>query len=253
MALLGADDPDPVGAADLGARSPFLLVCDHAGRAVPRRLGHLGLPEAAFETHIAIDLGAAALTERLGAALAATVIRQEYSRLVIDCNRAPGHAQSIAETSDGVVIPGNRALATAARQERREAIHAPYHACIAKELDARRTRGLETVLVCVHSFTPVMDAFARPWHVGVLHGGASPISDTLLTLLRDENGLVVGDNQPYAMDGTDYTAPHHGWGRGLDVVELEVRQDLLAASGGLETMASLFTRLLPAALGRTRR
>ena len=243
--LLSGDDPEPVRAAEFGAGSPFLLVCDHAGRAVPERLARLGLPDAAFDTHIAWDIGALGFAERLAERLGSTLIWQTYSRLVIDCNRDPDHPGAIPEVSDRVVIPGNAHLGEADRAARIAEIHTPYHARIAAEVDARVAAGTPPLMICAHSFTPVMQGDARPWHVGVLHGGASPASVTLLDLLRTEGDLVVGDNQPYAMDGTDYTAPTHAWARGLDVVELEVRQDLLADADGQTRFADLFARLLP--------
>ncbi len=243
--LIGPDDPAPVSVQNKGAGGPFVLVCDHAGRATPRALGRLGLPEAAFDLHIAWDIGALNLARRLSSRLNAALIHQAYSRLVIDCNRAPDHPDAVLAVSDGWVIPGNQALSAADIAARIEAIHTPYHRAIAAELDARAAAGCETLLVCVHSFTPEMAGRARPWHVGVLHGPNSPACAALLDLLRGEAGLVVGDNEPYAMDGTDYTAPLHAWARGADVVEIEVRQDLIAEAAGVETMAALFGRLLP--------
>jgi predicted N-formylglutamate amidohydrolase len=222
-----------------------VLVCDHAGRATPLKLGRLGLAAAAFDQHIAWDIGALNLARRLAAMLNATLIHQAYSRLVIDCNRAPDHPGAILAVSDGWVIPGNEALSATGIAARVSAIHAPYHGAIAAELDARANAGRKSLLVCVHSFTPRMAGQARPWHVGILHGPNSPACEALLDLLRREEGLVVGDNQPYAMDGTDYTAPLHAWGRGADVVEIEVRQDLIADDAGAGAMAALFGRLLP--------
>jgi predicted N-formylglutamate amidohydrolase len=242
--LLSPGDPDPVIVSGQGADSPFLIVCDHAGRATPRALGRLGLPEAAFEAHIAWDIGVAGLGRRLGESLGARVVAQAYSRLVIDCNRAPGHPQSILAASDGVQIPANRGLAAADAAIRLAAIHRPYHAAIAAELDRRAREGRRAVLVCLHSFTPVMAGQARPWHVGVLHMGNSPLGRALLGLLAREAGLVVGDNQPYAMDGADYTAPFHAVARGQDFLEIEVRQDLIAEPAGEAEMASLLARLL---------
>lgn len=228
----------------MGARWPLLLVCDHAGRAVPRALGRLGLPDDAFERHIAWDIGIAPLARRLGEELVATVIEQAYSRLVIDCNRAPDHPQSIVEVSDGVEIPGNQEIDAADTERRRLAIHAPYHDAIAAELDRRDADGRPTILICLHSFTPVMTGFARPWHVGVLHMG-SPLSQAMLEMLSREPDLIVGDNQPYAMDGSDYTAPRHAVARGRDFLELEIRQDLIADPAGQARYAALLSRLLP--------
>jgi predicted N-formylglutamate amidohydrolase len=90
-----------------------------------------------------------------------------------------------------------------------------------------------------------MAGFERPWHAGVLHMGDSPASAALLEKLGREEGLFVGDNEPYAMDGTDYTAPVHRRGRGIDAVELEVRQDLLQDAASARRIADLFVRLLP--------
>jgi len=222
-----------------------VLVCDHAGRATPASLKRLGLPEAAFDQHIAWDIGALNLARRLSDILDATLIHQTYSRLVIDCNRAPDHPGAIVAVSDGWVIPGNEALNAGEIDERVRAIHTPYHRAIAEVLDTRAAAGHPTLLICVHSFTPEMAGQRRPWHVGVLHGPNSPACAALLDLLRREEGLTVGDNEPYAMDGTDYTAPLHAWARGADVVEIEVRQDLIADDAGVEIMAALFGRLLP--------
>jgi predicted N-formylglutamate amidohydrolase len=245
MPLLEEGDPEPAAAENTQGQGPFLLVCDHAGRAIPRRLGDLGLPRSAMDRHIAWDIGALDLSRRLAEALDSPLVHQRYSRLVIDCNRAPEHPGSIVAISDGHAIPGNQALTPADAEARRAEVFAPYHATIAAELDVRKARGAPTLLVCVHSFTPSMAGFDRPWHVGVLHLGDSPASNALLEALRREEGLEVGDNLPYAMDGTDYTAPVHRRGRGIDAVELEVRQDLLQEPAAARRIATLFTRLLP--------
>ena len=221
-----------------------MLVCDHAGRAVPRALARLGLPDEAFERHIAWDIGIAPLALQLGEMLRAPVFEQAYSRLVIDCNRAPDHPHSILSVSDGVEIPGNQGLSEFDAERRRLAIHAPYHDAIVAELDRRDQRDLQTILVCLHSFTPSMAGFDRPWHVGVLHMGVSPFSRAMLDLLAREPGLIVGDNQPYAMDGSDYTAPRHAVARGRDFLELEIRQDLIATADGQLRYATLLARLL---------
>jgi predicted N-formylglutamate amidohydrolase len=227
-----------------GAHGPFLIVCDHAGRAVPARLGRLGLAAAAFEAHIAWDIGALGLASLLAERLGACLIAQSYSRLVIDCNRAPGHPQSVAPVSDGVAIPGNADLSAEDLAARVAAIHAPYHDRIAAEIADREARGLTTVLVCQHSFTPVMAGVSRPWHVGVLHMGDSPVSHAMLGLLEREPGLVVGDNEPYAMDSIDYTAPRHALAPGHDMLELEVRQDLIAEAAGQARFAELLAPLI---------
>lgn len=232
-------------ARDCGAGAAFLVVCDHAGREVPQSLQRLGLPDSVFELHIAWDIGAAAVSDRLGERLGAAVMRQAYSRLVIDCNRDPARADAMPEVSDRIPIPGNQALTAEARAQRIEEIHVPYHAALAAEVAAER--ATLKALILVHSFTPVMAGVPRPWTSGVLHHGASPLSFAMLERLRAEPGETVGDNQPYAFDSIDYTAPRHALANGLDYLEIEIRQDLIAQTEGQEAWAERLGRLIPLA------
>ena len=208
-------------------------------------MGDLGLSAADLDRHIAWDIGAAALARRLADLLEAELVLQAYSRLVADCNRDPSSPEIAPEISDGSVIPANVALGDVDLQARIEDIHTPYHAAIAAALDRK---GPSAALVSIHSFTPEMRGFARPWHVGVLHEHDSPASGRMLEALAKAGGLVVGDNQPYAMDGQDYTIPRHAQGRGLDYLELEIRQDLIADETGQARMAALLAPLISAAL-----
>jgi predicted N-formylglutamate amidohydrolase len=242
--LLDPDEPPPAILENAAGGAIFFLVCDHAGRAFPRRLGTLGLPEAETWRHIAWDIGIGGVGRQLSRLLDAPLLLQTYSRLVIDCNRDPGVPSSIPELSEATAIPGNRSLAAAARAARVAAIFRPYHAALQAALDRRGA----TVLVALHSFTPVFKGVARPWHAGVLYNRDRRLACPLLDLLRAEEGLVVGDNQPYAVsDQSDYTVPMHGEARGLPSVEIEIRQDLLAEPGGQALWAERLARLLPAA------
>jgi predicted N-formylglutamate amidohydrolase len=244
--LLAHDEPAPVEVQDPDGASPFFIICDHAGRLIPRALGSLGLPAADLERHIAWDIGAAGVARRLGAALGAHTVWQRYSRLVIDCNRPLDAPDSIARRSEQTVIPGNQAVAPAAAELRARAIFHPYHDEIRRALDRRRDQGRPTVLVAMHSFTPVFLQVPRPWHAGVLYNRDSRVARSLLQALRDEGDLVVGDNQPYAVgDLTDYSVVQHGERRGLPHVELELRQDLIATEAGQQAWAERLARVLP--------
>jgi len=244
--LLGADEPAPFQVHNPAGRSPWLLIADHAGQRVPRVLDNLGLPQSELDRHIGWDIGIAGVTTRLATALDAVAITQTYSRLVIDCNRPHASPTLIAERSDGTEVPGNRGLDTAARQQRIEAIFAPYHGRIVAELDARLARAQPTLLVAMHSFTPAMNGIARPWHAGVLYHRDARLAHALRDALRAEGDLVVGDNEPYAVsDTSDYAVPVYGEGRGLVHVELEIRQDLIADEDGQTLWAQRLARLLP--------
>ncbi|HET6838138.1 MAG TPA: N-formylglutamate amidohydrolase [Bradyrhizobium sp.] len=244
--LFGSTDVPPVLEENPAGRSPFLLTCDHYGRSIPRILGDLGLPESELTRHIAWDIGIAGVAEALAKQLDAHLIAQRYSRLVIDCNRpltAPG---SIPRISEATIIPGNEGLAHEAMEARRRAIFDPYHRRIREAIDRRLHAGIPTVLVSLHSFTPVYAGIARPWHVGTLYRPRRDVMlpPLLLKWLRAEPDLVVGDNEPYAVsEETDYTIPVHGEARGLMNTGIEIRQDLIADSAGEAEWAERLARI----------
>ncbi len=243
--LLSPQDPPPVDIVAEAGKSAFFLTCDHGGNTIPRALGTLGLSQSELERHIAWDIGAAGVARRLSAALDAFLIVQTYSRLVIDCNRAPNVPTSIVSVSETTAIPGNEHISAAEAGARRRAIFAPYHGRIAAELDARANAGRSTILVAVHSFTPVYKGMPRSWHAGVLFNRDPRLGRIVLRLLRDEPGLIVGENEPYSVsDETDYTIPIHGERRSLPHVELEIRQDLVTDAEGQAEWARRLARIL---------
>jgi predicted N-formylglutamate amidohydrolase len=249
MRLLGAADPQPYFVRNSGGRSAILIIGDHAGREIPAPLAGLGLPAEALDRHIAWDIGAGALGDLLSDRLDAAFIAQRYSRLVIDCNRDPDRPDSICQVSDGLEIPGNLALSAVDQETRRREIFEPYHTAIANSVARRRAAGQPTILLALHSFTPSLGGAARPWRFGVLHLGQSPYCGAVLAGLQARFGAAaVGDNQPYQMDGTDYTVPRHAVANGLDYLELEVRQDLLATMASQEMVAAELIPILLAAL-----
>jgi len=243
--LLGTADIPPVHELNAAGRSPYLVTCDHYGRLIPKRLGDLGLPESELIRHIAWDIGIAGVAERLSQQLDAHLIAQRYSRLVIDCNRPPHAASSIPRISEATTIQGNEGLAREATEVRRAEIFDPYHRRIDEIIDQRRHQGMPTVLVSVHSFTPVYAGIARPWHIGTLYHRDTVLPPLLLKALRAEADLVVGDNEPYAVsDETDYTIPVHGETRGLMNSGIEIRQDLISDQAGEQSWADRLARVL---------
>jgi predicted N-formylglutamate amidohydrolase len=242
--LLGHEDVPPIHEYNAAGRSPYLLTCDHYGRLIPKQLGDLGLPERELTRHIAWDIGIAGVAESLSRQLGAHLIAQRYSRLVIDCNRPPDAPSSIPSISEATTIPGNEGLAREAAEARRTQIFDPYHRRIAASIDQRQHAGIPTVLVSLHSFTPVYAGIARPWHIGTLYHRDTNLPPRLLKLLRAETDLVVGDNEPYAVsDETDYTIPVHGEARGLMNTGIEIRQDLISDSAGEKSWADRLARI----------
>ncbi len=243
--LLGREDVPPVHENNAAGRSPFLLTCDHYGRLIPRALGDLGVAESELTRHIAWDIGIAGVAEALSDRLGAHLVAQRYSRLVIDCNRPPGTASSIPLISEATVIYGNDGLSPEAAETRRREIFDPYHRRIDEIIGARLHDQLPTVLVSLHSFTPVYAGIARPWHIGALYHRDTILPPLLVKHLRSEADLVVGDNEPYAVsDATDYTIPVHGEARGVINTGIEIRQDLIADQSGQHQWAERLARIL---------
>ena len=229
--LIAVDEPAPFSIERPHGSSPFVLICDHAGRRIPRALGDLGVPAAELVRHIAWDIGAAGVAAHLSALLDACLIAQTYSRLVIDCNRPLDAPGSIVTRSEATDIPGNIGLARDVAEARAREIFMPYHARIVEELDRRRDRPV--ILVSVHSFTPAYHGVARPWHIGMLYGKDARVARVLLEIIREDGRWNVGDNEPYAVTPTtDYAIPVHGERRGIPHVGLEIRQDLIETESG---------------------
>lgn len=229
--LLEPDEPPAFEVINAHGTSSAVLVCDHASNRVPRRLGTLGLDRAQLEDHIGWDPGAAEVARRLSAHLDAPLVMSSYSRLVIDCNRQLARADLVPEQSAGVPIPGNYAIRAKDKALRRNALFEPYHRAIKTLLDSRSHRA--SLLLSIHSFTPVLGGKPRPWHVGISNGRDRRFAALLLRVLAHDTSIVVGDNQPYPIDhAIDYTLKVHGEDRALPNIMIEIRQD------GITTAAS---------------
>ncbi len=250
MRLLMEDEPSAVTVERPGGTSDFILACDHASRQIPRTLGTLGLSETELSSHIAWDIGAAGVARLLAERLDATLIMQNYSRLVIDCNRPPAASDSIPSRTEWGQISGNEHLSPAEIVARTGEIFTPYHDELRTILDQRQRDRRQTLLVAVHSFTPTYRGESRPWHIGVMYRHDARLAAALLKLLRKDERLQVGDNEPYAIDDdSDYTLPLHGESRGIAHVGLEIRQDLIADEAGQKTWAGRLASLLKQAAG----
>ena len=243
--LLAPDEPPPAELFNEGGNAPILLLCDHAGRRVPKALGDLGVDAAGFERHIAWDIGAAEVARRLAVRLDCPLVHSTYSRLVVDVNRRPDDPTCMPEESDGTKVPGNLNLSGALRAARLREVHEPYHRLVGERLAILRQRGVPAV-VSVHSFTPVWKGVERPWHIGVLWNRDGRLAQPLIRRFA-ELDIVVGDNQPYSgQDEHGYTLPRHVERAGIPHVLLEIRQDLIDTRRGAEEWSEkLYTALGP--------
>ena len=238
--LLGPDDDPPFEIVNPEGRAAIVVFCDHASFAVPRALDGLGLDESLLKRHIGWDIGAGDVTRRLAGLLDAPAVLCGYSRLVIDCNRPPGEASSIPHISDDIAIPGNEAVDDAARAARAAACFWPYHAAVDDVIDGVTRRAGPPAAISMHSFTPMMDGFERPWHVGMLWDRNAALTARTIARLRRDAALHVGDNEPYSGEvPPPYSIPRHCVANNLDHLTFEIRQDLIDTHHGAETWANI--------------
>jgi predicted N-formylglutamate amidohydrolase len=223
-----------------------LITCDHASRLIPRALGTLGLSPDSLERHIAWDIGAAEVSRLLADRLEVEAILAGYSRLVIDCNRQLEDPTSIPPVSDGETIPGNEGLTAEQIALRARSCFWPYQNAVRAALQELAGQGRAPVLLAIHSFTPLMRGGSpRPWHCGVLWNIDPRIALPLIDMLRQEPGLVVGDNEPYSgRHPAGYTIEAQAERKGWPHVSVEIRQDLIADPAGAERWADILARAL---------
>ena len=239
LPLLAAGDPAPVEVLHGDSEAPLLLVCEHAGRAVPAALGDLGLSDEALHSHRGWDIGAEDVARDLAERLGAPLILQRYSRLVIDANRPPGAATSILEVSDGIRIPANQNLAPSDASARVREIFDPMNRAIEDHL----ARSPRRAAFSIHSYTPRFAGMVRPWHAGFLTRKSLGTAHHLMQAI----GLAAPDlmlalNEPYAIeDETDWFIPAHAEARGLPHCLVEVRNDQIDHKQGAMRWAGLLS------------
>lgn len=219
---------DAVSVENIAGSGRFVLVCEHASNHVPPQFGNLGLSSDELQRHIAWDPGALGVSRALAHSLDATLVFCNVSRLIIDCNRDPAMSDAMPPTSEGTVIPGNQTIAAADRDWRIDEVYKPFHGTLAAVLAKKRAQA-PVALIGMHSFTPVYNGSTRPWHIGVLFDRDLSLASPLLSALRADASLVVGENQPYSPDDRVYhTLDRHAQALGEASVMIEIRNDLLA-------------------------
>lgn len=222
----------------------LLFVADHASNYIPPAYNNLGVDSRHLEEHIAWDIGSLAVARAVRNRTGGRLWPATVSRLLIDFNRDPGHPGLIPESSDGILIPGNMGLSAEERQRRLDVYFHPYHNGLAAEIESMLEAEGKLVLVSMHSFTPRMNGFERPWHVGILYNQDDRLARPAIEWLRREPGLVVGDNEPYSGKVLNYTMDRHAEARGLPYLSIEIRQDLVSTPEGVADWAERLSALL---------
>ncbi|MDE1900142.1 MAG: N-formylglutamate amidohydrolase [Alphaproteobacteria bacterium] len=240
--LLSAKEPKSFRMIREKRDRSFLFVCDHASNKVPSILNHLGLPDSELGRHIGYDIGSARVTEILANQLGAAAILQNYSRLVIDCNRFTDEPSLIPEVSDGTIIPANINLSTQDKAARIAEIFDPYHEAIAGTLKRLEKNSPPVTVVAIHSFTPCLqqNGTQRPWQIGVLWRNDKESAHRLISFLQQHTTWAVGENEPYSMiNDKSYTINSHAEAKGRPGLLIEIRQDEISTDVGQQRVAEV--------------
>jgi len=250
MGTVDNESPAPVETLNPNGRSPIVLVCEHASNYIPPEYDGLGLSPADLARHIAWDVGAADVTRALSERLDAPAFLGTHSRLLVDLNRPPGVAGSITERSEATDIPGNAGLSEVERERRVQRIFVPFQAAIAAHMTHRERAGRRSVVVSIHSFTPVYLGQSRSWHIGVLFDKGASLAQAIISgIRRNDPSCNVGANVPYGVSpDEDYALLVYGDNRNIPATLIEIRHDLIASREGADLWAGRLAEVLSEAI-----
>ena len=211
----------------VGEAGPTHLMCvaDHASNFVPEGV-ELGIDRKLLGTHIAVDIGVEGLADRLSRRHQIPAHISCVSRLVCDMHRREDEPAVVPTESDGHLIAGNIGADV---EKRLAAYHRPYHDALGEMIARVKPR----MLVALHSFTPELESRPeeRPWEVALLYNQDDSAAQHAIRLFG-EQGLTVGDNQPYSGKQLNATMDRHAEANGIPYLTIEVRQDQIANEAG---------------------
>lgn len=212
----------------------IVCVADHASNFVPPDI-ELGIADELLQDHIAWDIGVAGIADRMARQHGIAAHLAAVSRLVIDFHREEDHPKLVPIESDGHLIPGNIGADVEARLDR---FYRPYHSALADWLDVAKPE----LIVSIHSFTPQLASSDedRPWQVALLYNEDDRAARHAIRLFG-EQGLNVGDNEPYSGKQLNATMNRHAEAHGRPYLAIEVRQDLIATRADQARWAVMLT------------
>ncbi len=218
---------NPAGKANI------VLISEHASNHIPAEFDNLGLSEEQLALHIAWDIGIGEVTRNLSKMLDAPAILATFSRLLIDANRSLDQHGLIPTRSDGHEIYGNHDLSEDDIKARIERFYQPFHDETDTLIQRKAGNGHAPIIFNMHSFTPHMNGFERPWHSGMLWNRDERVAKALMKRLENR-GYHVGDNEPYSGQELNHTMNRHGTQHGFPHVNIEIRQNEIDSTIGID-------------------
>jgi len=230
----------------------LLLTCEHGGNEIPKRWArHFRGQSKRLGTHEGLDIGAAAVAERLSRVLRAPLLLATTSRLVVDLNRSLDNPTLFSDVT--------RALSEDERREILEEHYLPHRTAVERAVALATSKRISVIHVGVHSFTPVLRGIRRDCDVGLLYDPARAselalVNRWLAALKSEDDPVRARRNYPYrgTGDGLTRTLRARYSAAAYVGIELEMNQKLLGSRRGIEKMAKLVGDTLSRALGSSR-
>jgi predicted N-formylglutamate amidohydrolase len=217
----------------------FLFTAEHASNNIPTTTQ--ASETFLLNTHWAYDIGIFELIQLLCTQLSCQGAHTNYSRLWIDCNRAPNQNGLIKNSIDGIPLSFNQNLTQKQCLSRLSDVHEAYHCAISSAIKKHST---PPILVSLHSFTPIWNDHIRTMDIGVLFDRDTALAHSCASLLREE-GFFVEMNQPYSgKNGLIYAADRHGTEQNIPYIELEFNQSILCTPERISFVAQKTSNML---------
>jgi len=232
----------PVSFFNQDGGSSLLLVCEHASSHIPGRFESLRLSDEVLQSHAAVDIGALDLAESLSQLLDAPLLSTGISRLVYDCNRAPGDPGAIPGKSEVFEIPGNQNLTENEARRRYESYYLPFETAVSECL---KNYAAPPLFITIHSFTTVYHGESREVDIGMVCDQDSRLGESMVELASEFTSHCVRLNEPYGPgEGVTHTLGFHAVNNGLLNVMIEVKNNLLDSGAQRNNMAETLAALI---------
>ncbi len=204
--------------------SPIVLICEHAGNALPDGIVPGAAEEALLQTHWGWDPGAWELTRELSEALDAGAVGGRWSRLWTDLNRRIDDPTLARSHAGEQPVPWNQDLTPEDLEARIDAVHTPYHVEVDRLVSRRVLRGVQPLIFSIHTFTDQLGEEVRGFEIGVLFNDHPELAYRLGKDI-ERLGRSTRYNEPYSgVEEMIYAAERHGRHYRLPFLELEVNQ-----------------------------
>lgn len=200
---------------------PFVIItCEHGGHSIPYRYEALFEPHRDLvKTHRGWDIGAWDMAYIIAEGLDASIFTTTVTRLLIDCNRSPGHPRLFSDIT--------KPLKSYKQRDIVDLYYTPFREPVEKTVADTIAKGRPILHLSVHSFTPVLDGVTRQCDIGLLYNPvrgserafAEHLHRDMASLLPDKR---IRRNFPYrgTADGfTSYLRKRHDGAmyRGIEI------------------------------------